>query len=71
MGACRGGHLLGKYCLTSTTKRFSTISLIRIVALLDGRVDDVLHISREKIGISQIFMGIWGSAVGQNFGGSS
>jgi len=48
-----------KYCSSSTTKGFSTTSLIRIVALLGDRVGDSLHVNREKIEISQVFIEIW------------
>jgi len=32
---------------------------MRIVALLGDRVGDSLHVNREKIEISQVFMEIW------------
>lgn len=33
---------------------------MEIIALSSGRVDDPLHIGRDKIGIPQIFMEIFG-----------
>jgi len=36
---------------------------MRIMALLGDRADDPLYISREKIGVYQVFMGIWGLEV--------
>ena len=45
-----------KHCSTSTLKTISAVSLMRIAALLDGKVDDSLYISEEKIGIQRISM---------------
>ena len=47
-----------KYGLTSIAKGFSTTSPITIMAPLGDRLGDYLHINREKIEISQVFMEI-------------
>jgi len=47
-----------KYGRSSTTKGFSTTSLMRIMALLDDILGDSLYTNREKIEISQVFMEI-------------
>ena len=43
---------------------------MRIMALLGGRVDDPLHINREKIEISQVFIEILGFKGSLKFGRS-
>jgi len=47
-----------KYGRSSTTKGFSTTSLMRIMALLGDRLGDSLYTNREKIEISQVFIEI-------------
>ena len=47
-----------KYGRSSTTKGFSTTSLMRIMALVGDRLGDFLYTNREKIEISQVFMEI-------------
>ena len=47
-----------KYGQSSTTKGFSTTSLMRIMALLGDRLGDSLYTNREKIEISQVFIEI-------------
>ena len=51
---CSRSVLPRKYCPSSTTKGFSTTSLMRIMALLCDRVCDPLHTNREKIKKSQV-----------------
>ena len=62
---CSRSVLPRKYCPSSTTKGFSTTTLMRIMALLDDRVNDSLHTNREKIKISQFFIEILGFKVCQ------
>ena len=57
---CSRSTFPSKYCPSSTAKGFSTTSPMRIMALLGGRVCDPLHINREKIEISQVFIEILG-----------
>jgi len=59
-----------KYCPSSTTKGFSTTTLMRIMALLSGRMDDPLHINREKIRVSQVLIDILGFKGRVKFGWS-
>jgi len=47
-----------KYGWSSTTKGFSTTSLMRIMALLGDILGDSLYTNREKIEIIQVFMEI-------------
>jgi len=47
-----------KYGRSSTTKGFSTTSLMRIMALLGDRLGDSLYTNSDKIEISQVFMEI-------------
>lgn len=44
------------HCPSSNTKGFSTTTPMRIMALLSDRVGDPLHINREKMGISHVFI---------------
>jgi len=67
---CSRSALPRKYCPSSTTKGFSTTTPMRIMALLGGRVDDPLHINREKIEISQVFIEILGFKGSLKFGRS-
>ena len=57
----------GEHCLTLTTKGFPIITLMGIMALLCDRVDDPLHINREKTIVSHFFIKISGFRSGSNF----
>jgi len=69
---CGWSNLQGKYCPSSTTRGFSTISIMRIKVLPGDRVGDPLHTDSFKggVGASQVFMEILGFKVGKNFGRS-
>ena len=60
---CSRSALPRKYCPSSTTKGFSTTSLMRIMALLGDRIGNPLHTDREKIYIYQVFTELLGFKV--------
>ena len=65
---CSRSTLPSKYCPSSTAKGFSTTNPMKIMALLGGRAGDPLHINREKIEISQVFVEILGVTGRSKFG---
>lgn len=52
---CGRSTVPGEHCLALTTKGFPTIALMGIMTLLCDRVDDPLHINREKTIVSHFF----------------
>jgi len=67
---CSRSTLPSKYYPSSTAKGFSTTSPMRIMALLGGRAGHPLHLNREKIEISQVFIEILGFKGRSKFGKS-